>query len=76
MTTPVGLEPTLPKEIDTELEVLVNRLNHSAKVSLFDERMTLILKYIVHKLGLSMVVYRGNFKCSVPTSPPELTRSL
>ena len=42
MTTPVGLEPTLPKEIDAELEVLVNRLNHSAKVSLFDERKSII----------------------------------
>ena len=51
MTTPVGLEPTLPKEIDAELDVLVNRLNHSAKVSLLDERMVLILNYISRNLG-------------------------
>ena len=36
VSTPAGFEPALPKEIDSLFlgrEVLVNRLNHSAKVS-------------------------------------------
>ena len=45
MSTPAGFEPALPKEIDvrtSERKVLVNRLNRSAKVSLFDGRMIAI----------------------------------